>query len=177
MGHVHTYPQKPTSFYAARRLYTNVGFWLYRQNMLAFHFIDSKHVAIPVYTRLFTAILYKVGRKASSELYMGDCVISFVESCLGSFHFLGYVWLITWFQNSININQQAGNVSTKHPPVTDPQGVSFWRGVSPLGSHRNKSRRSAGEVRCTTGELEVIQLQSCDACLESLAQTIGSMEH
>ena len=41
-------------FYAARRLYTNVGFWLYRQNMLAFHFIDSKHVAIPVYTRLFS---------------------------------------------------------------------------------------------------------------------------
>ena len=40
-------------FYAARRLYTNVGFWLYRQNMLAFHFIDSKHVA-PVYTRLFS---------------------------------------------------------------------------------------------------------------------------
>ena len=41
-------------FYAARRLYTNVGFWLYRQNMLAFHFIDSRHVAIPVYTRLFS---------------------------------------------------------------------------------------------------------------------------
>ena len=41
-------------FYAARRLFTNVGFWLYRQNMLAFHFIDSKHVAIPVYTRLFS---------------------------------------------------------------------------------------------------------------------------
>ena len=41
-------------FYAARRLYINVGFGLYRQNMLAFHFIDSRHVAGPVYTRLFS---------------------------------------------------------------------------------------------------------------------------
>ena len=51
-------------FYAARRLYTNVGFWLYRQNMLAFHFIDSKHVAIPVYTRLFSI---KSARKGTDQ--------------------------------------------------------------------------------------------------------------
>ena len=50
----------------------SVGFWLYSQNMLDFHFIDSNYVAIPVYTRLFWSILYKVGRKASSELYIGD---------------------------------------------------------------------------------------------------------
>ena len=31
----------------------NVGLWLYSQDMLDFHFIDSNHVAIPVYTRLF----------------------------------------------------------------------------------------------------------------------------
>ena len=31
----------------------SVGFWLYSQNMLDFHFIDSNHVAIPVYTKLF----------------------------------------------------------------------------------------------------------------------------
>ena len=32
----------------------NVGFWLYRQNLLAFHFIDANHVTIPVYTRLLS---------------------------------------------------------------------------------------------------------------------------
>ena len=37
--------------------------------MLAFHFIDSRHVA---HSSLYQAILYKVGRKASSGLYMGD---------------------------------------------------------------------------------------------------------
>ena len=41
-------------FYAARRFCTNVGFWCYRENMLVFHFIDSKHVATPVCTRLFS---------------------------------------------------------------------------------------------------------------------------
>ena len=41
------------SLYSHGTLY-NVGFWLYRQNMLAFHFIDANHVAIPVYTRLLS---------------------------------------------------------------------------------------------------------------------------
>jgi len=51
MGNVHNYPQKPTSNFVLLRgqatLY-NGGFWLYSQNMLDFHFIDSNHVAIPV---------------------------------------------------------------------------------------------------------------------------------
>ena len=57
MGHVHKYPQKPTSsFMFLRGQATLYKRWIltYRQNMLAFHFIDSKHVAIPVYTRLFS---------------------------------------------------------------------------------------------------------------------------
>ena len=58
MGHVHKYPQKPTSSFMFLRgqatLYKRWDFDFIRQNMLAFHFIDSKHVAIPVYTRLFS---------------------------------------------------------------------------------------------------------------------------
>ena len=59
-------------FYAARRLYTNVGFWLYRQNMLAFHFIDSKHVAIPVYTRLFSI--------KSAAKHLASCTLGVANS-------------------------------------------------------------------------------------------------
>ena len=82
MGDVHKYPQKPTSnfiFLRGQATLYNIGFWFYRQNMLAFHFIDSNHVGFPLYrlqscghSNLYKAILDKVGRKASSELYMGD---------------------------------------------------------------------------------------------------------
>ena len=62
-------------FYAARRLFTNVGFWLYRQNMLAFHFIDSKHLAIPVYTRLFSI--------KSAATHLASCTWGMHGLCFG----------------------------------------------------------------------------------------------
>ena len=40
-------------FLRAQATLYNVGLWLYSQDMLDFDFIDSNHVAIPVYTRLF----------------------------------------------------------------------------------------------------------------------------
>ena len=71
MGHVHKYPQKPTSSFMFLRGQAT----LYKRWILT---LWTKHVGFPLYrlqtcgSSLYQAILYKVGRKASSELYMGD---------------------------------------------------------------------------------------------------------
>ena len=58
MGHVHKYPQKPTSsfmfFTRPGDFIQTLDFDFIDKTCWLFHFIDSKHVAIPVYTRLFS---------------------------------------------------------------------------------------------------------------------------
>ena len=103
MGNVHNYPQKPTSnfmFLRGQATLYNVGFWLYSQNMLDFHLIDSNHVAIPVYTRLFCIESAAKHLASCTWVYIKYYVYIYIIYIYNIYNIYIYIFKVTPFLKS-----------------------------------------------------------------------------